>query len=209
MKNILLAQKHPLIKAAIGLYPLDLIELTPLEIDKAFYFFSAEINKPEVVAVGEVGLDYKYSTKKEEQEKQKKVLERFIELSNEYEKPLIIHSRFAQRQVIEMLEKYKAKKVLLHSFTDSLKLMTRAAKNGHYISVGMNLLYNEEVQKNIKAFPLEHLLFETDSPVRIQGEKTSPESILQIANKVAKLKELDFKEVEKQQEKNFKKLFLK
>lgn len=208
-KTLALAAKFPQIKAAIGLYPLDAAELTQLEIDKAFYFFNAEIQKPEVVAVGEVGLDFKYSEKESEQEKQKKVFERFIGLANEHEKPLIIHSRFAQRQVIEMLEKYKAEKALLHSFVDSLKLMKRAAEAGHFVSVGLSVLYNEEVQKNITAFPLESLLFETDSPIRFNGEKTGPEKVTLVAQKVTQLKGLTLKEVEAQQEKNFKKLFVK
>lgn len=204
-KNIELVKKHSLIKAAIGLYPLDVVELTQLEIDKAFYFFNSEIKN--AIAIGEVGLDFKYSTKEEEQEKQRKAFERFIGLSNEYEKPLIIHSRFAQRQVIEMLEKHKAEKALLHSYVDSLKLMKRAAEKGYFVSAGMSVLQNPEVQKNISKFPIENLLFETDSPIRFQGEKAYPEKILLIAQKVAELKNISVKEVEKLQEKNFKRLF--
>jgi len=206
-KNILLAQNYAQIKAALGLYPLDILELTQLEIDKAFYFFNAEIIKPEIIAIGEVGLDFKYSAKEAEQEKQKIVFERFIKFSNEHKKPLIIHSRFAQRQVIEELEKHKAEKALLHSFTDSLKLMNRAKNNNYFVSVGLNILYNEEVQKNISNFPIENLLFETDSPIRTQGKKAYSSSILKIAQKTAELKNISIKDVEKQQGKNFIKLF--
>jgi len=204
-KNLELAKKYSQIKAAIGIYPLDLIELTELEIDKAFYFFKAEITK--AIAIGEVGLDFKYSTKENEQEKQKNALARFIELANEYEKPLILHSRFAQRQVLEMLEKYKAKKALLHSFVDSPKLMKRATEKGYFISVGLGLLTNEEVQKNITNFPIENLLFETDSPIRFNGEKAFPEKIATIAQKISELKKIPLKDVEKQTQKNFEKLF--
>ena len=55
------------------------------------------------IALGEIGLDYKYCTKKEEQEKQAKIFLRFIELSKKYSKPLIVHSRFAQKQVLKIL----------------------------------------------------------------------------------------------------------
>ena len=78
-RTLELSKYHPQIKSAIGIYPLDALELNELELDKAFYFFEAEIKK--AIAVGEVGLDFKYSTKKEELEKQVKLFERFIELA--------------------------------------------------------------------------------------------------------------------------------
>jgi len=190
-KNLELAKNFPQILPAIGLYPLDAMDLTQLELDKAFYFFKAEISK--TVAIGEVGLDYKYATKKKDQEKQEGIFSRFIELAKENKKPLIIHSRYAQSQVLKMLEKNNAEKVLLHSFVDSEKLMKRAAEKGYFISVGLSVLENENIQKNITAFPIKNLLFETDSPVRFGGEKAIPQKIELIAKKVAELKGLPLK----------------
>ncbi len=204
-KNLELAQKFPQILPALGLYPLDAMDLTPLELDKAFYFFKAEISK--AIAIGEVGLDYKYATKKEDQEKQQQIFLRFIELAKESKKPLIIHSRYAQSQVLKMLEENKTEKVLLHSFVDSQKLMKRAAEMGYFVSVGLGVLENESIQKNICSFPLENLLFETDAPIRFGGETAAPAKIALIAQKIAKLKHTTLKEVEAQQEKNFRKLF--
>jgi len=204
-KNLELARKFPQIKAAIGLYPLDALDLNEIELDKAFYFFNAEIKK--ATAIGEIGLDYKYCIKKEEQEKQVKIFTRFIELSKKTGKPLIIHSRFAQKQVLKILKENKAEKVLLHSFVDSLKLMKQAAEKGYFVSTGINTLVSEETQKNIAKFPLDNLLFETDSPVRFRGEKAYPEQILTIAKKVAELKGITINEIEAVQEENFKILF--
>ncbi len=204
-KNLELAKKIPLIKPAIGIYPLDAVEFRELELDKAFYFFKSEAKN--AVAIGEVGLDFKYCTKEEEQKKQTQIFSRFISLSNETNKPLIIHSRFAQRQVLELLKKENAKKALLHSFVDSKKLMTAAVNEGYYVSVGLSVLYSEEAQKNIKEFPIERLLFETDSPIRFNGEKANPSKIIEVAKKVAEIKSIDLDTIVKQQEKNYKKLF--
>ena len=154
-----------------------------------------------------MGLDFKYSTKKEELEKQISVFNRFIDLAIKHDKPIIIHSRFAQKQVLELLVEKKAKKVLLHSFVDSQKLMNLAAKEGYFISVGLSLLTNPEIQKNITVFPLENLLFETDSPIRFNGEKAAPGKIELIAQKVSELKKTTLEEVTAQQEKNFIALF--
>ncbi|MFA6064385.1 MAG: TatD family hydrolase [archaeon] len=206
-RTLELAKKYPSIKAAIGIYPLDALELNELELDKAFYFFEAEIKK--AIAIGEVGLDFKYSKKKEELEKQVQIFSRFIDLAIKYNKPLIIHSRFAQKQVLELLAEKNAKKVLLHSFIDSQKLMEQAAKKGYFVSVGLSVLYNIEVQKNISSFPLENLLFETDSPIRFNGEKAAPSKVSLIADKVSELKKIPVEEIIKQQEKNFTALFEK
>jgi len=204
-KNFELAQKYPLIKPAIGLYPLNIIELNENEISRAFTYFENEIKK--AIAIGEVGLDFKYSIKEEEKEKQKQILTKFIELSNKYSKPLIIHSRFAQRQVIELLEESKAKKVQLHSFTDSQKLMQKAVELGYYVSCGMSLLYKPEVAANISSFPLENLLLETDSPIIFDNQKATPLNIKSLLEKVSELKKISYKETEEQLNKNFHSLY--
>ncbi|MGI6589782.1 MAG: TatD family hydrolase [Candidatus Iainarchaeum sp.] len=204
-KTLTLSKQHPQIKPALGLYPLNALELNEEELNKAINYIKKNISK--AIAIGEVGLDFKYATKEEEQEKQKKVFSEFIELSKEFNKPLIIHSRYAQREVIELLKEKKAEKVLLHSFTESKKLMKQATELGYYVSCGLKTLTDEIIQKNLKPFPLEQLLFETDSPIIFDNEKAHPKKIKLIAEKVAELKEIDFKEVEKQQEKNYSTLF--
>lgn len=204
-KNISLSKKNKEIFAAIGLYPLNVVELNEKELDKAFSFFEKNIKSAK--AIGEIGLDFKRCIKKEEQEKQQFWFSEFISLSNKYKKPLIIHSRFAQRQVIEQLEQEKAEKVLLHSFVDSIKLMKKAASLDYFVSVGPSIFKNEQIQKNIFEFSLENLLFETDSPIMFDNEKVFSEKIAKIASKTAELKSLSFSELELQQEKNFKTLF--
>ena len=206
-RNLEIATLHPQVKAALGLYPIDALGFNEEQLTRAFDFFEKNIARKEVVAVGEVGLDYKLCVNKEEQEKQVRLFRKFIALSNESKKPIVVHSRFAQRQALTILSEEGAKKVLLHSFTDSSKLMKQTLESNFFISVGMNLLRDEEVQKRIASFPLDHLLFETDSPIRFGEEKALPESVLLVAEKVAQLKNLPLAEAESAQEKNFRKLF--
>ncbi len=205
-KNILLSKKYPQIKPALGIYPLDLIELNEKELDNAFNYFYE--NKKDLFAIGEVGIDFKYSKTDAEKEKQINYFKKFIDFSNEIKKPLIIHSRFAQSQVIEVLQKKDASKVLLHSFVDSKKLMKKAVDCNYFVSVGLSVTFNLEVENNILVFPQENLLFETDSPIRFNEEKTSPQKIIDVAKKVSEIKKEELKIIEKQQEKNFSKLFL-
>ena len=85
--------------------------------------------------------------------------------------------------------------------------MDIAVTNEWFVGVGVNILFNEEVQKNIAGFPLKNLLFETDSPIRFNGEKAMPLDIVKIAEKVASLKEIAIDLVEAQQEENYTTLF--
>ena len=204
-QNLLLSKKFDQINAAIGLYPLDALELEEKELDRAFGFFENHLN--EAIAIGEIGMDYKYCKNDKDKIKQEEIFIRFIELGKKYNKPLIIHSQYAQRQVLEILESEKAEKVLLHSFVDSKKLIKIANKNGWFVGVGMSVLFNEDVQNTILETLIEKILFETDSPVRFDGKKTMPAHIIQIAEKIAELKEINIKKLEKQQEQNYAKLF--
>ena len=204
-KNIELAKTYDSIDAGIGLYPLDAQELSENELEHAFEFFETKVKA--AVAIGEVGLDYKYAKSETEKEKQQDIFKQFILFAKRFDKPLIVHSRYAQRDVLRLLEEEKANKVLLHSFVDSQKLMNRAFDNDFFVSVGLNVLENELVQERVKNFPLNSLLLETDSPIRFSGERAMPKDILRVANKVAELKGITLEQVEEQLEKNFKTLF--
>ena len=206
-RNLEIASLHKEVRAALGLYPLDALGFNDEQLNKAFDFFRQNIARKEIAAIGEVGLDHKLCVNKKEQDKQADILRRFVALSKESGKPLIVHSRFAQRQALALLSEEGAQKVLMHSFVDSSKLMKQAADKGFLVSVGMSVLANEEVQKRIAGFQIENLLFETDAPIRFNNEKAMPANVLLVAQKVAELKGLSMAELEKAQEKNFKALF--
>jgi TatD DNase family protein len=205
IKNLELASKFENIDCATGLYPLDAMELTSKEIDNAFDYFKTHVN--EVVAIGEVGLDKKYCKTDDEFIKQKEVFIRFIKFSKKYDKPLIIHSRYATREIIEVLQKNNAKKVLLHSFTESLKLMKKAIEKGWFVGVGLTVLTDELVQKRVREIPLSGILLETDSPIKFNGKLAMPAKINEIAAKIAELKELPQNQVEDQLLNNYETLF--
>lgn len=204
-KAIDLSKKYENIYACIGLYPIDALELSPEEIDNAFNFFEENYNS--AIGIGEVGIDHKLSTTENEHIRQEELFKRFIDFSIEKDLPIVIHSRYAIKQVQQILEKTNIKKVYLHSYSDSSNLMNRAVRNGYYCGVGLNLMWDELVQERIKKFPLENLLLETDSPIIFKGEKAYSDKIELIAKKVAELKNIELEEVEKQIQLNNKNLF--
>jgi len=158
-------------------------------------------NKERIVAIGETGLDYWYTKEREWQEKQKQWFIQLIDLAKELNKPLIIHSREAFEDTIEILENQDAKKVMLHMWGDR-KLLNKILENGYYISMNTIILRSKGYRKVVRDCPLERLMLETDapwlSPKKLMdgiGARNDPTSIKIVAEKVADIKKISFNEV--------------
>ncbi len=203
-KAIELSEKYKEIRAALGIYPIDVLELSDEEIDDEIDFIRK--NKEKITAIGEVGLDYMKDT--ENIEKQKKAFEKFIELAKELDKPIIVHSRKAETDCIEMLEKAKAEKVVMHCFSGKISLAKRIEKNGWFLSIPANVKNSEHFQTVVKEISINNLLCETDSPFLHPDklENNEPCNVIESYKKIAEIKNLKIEEVEKKIESNYKKI---
>ena len=132
-KVLELSKKYEIIKASLGIYPLDAVGLgyyddVPREnrnfdVDQAIKFI--EKNKKDCFAIGEVGLDYSPEGNYKEKE-QKEVFWKTIKLAEKIKKPIIVHTRKAEKDCLEILESSNLKRVVLHCFTGNLKLVKKA-----------------------------------------------------------------------------------
>ncbi|MSS74132.1 TatD family deoxyribonuclease [Candidatus Pacearchaeota archaeon] len=202
-----LAKKFDEIKPALGMYPLDALKLTDLVIEEEIEFIVK--NKKKIYAIGEIGLDLKDEELNDSFEKQKIIFEKFVRLGMKLNKPVIVHSRKAELQTIELLEKIGAKKVIMHCFSGKMKLVDRIVKNGWFLSIPANIKYSEQFQDVVKRVPIENLFCETDSPYLHPDKKWPNESanVLESYKKIAEIKGLKLKEVEKKIEENYKNVF--
>lgn len=189
-------------KPALGIYPVDALKLSDEQIDSEIE--SIRKNKP--LAIGEVGLDLKHGNNIE---KQKEILNKFINLAKELDVPIILHSRKAEKETIELLESSKYNKVIMHCFNGNMELVQKIIDNGWYFSIPTIVKYSEHFQKVIQKTPIEQLFCETDSPFLHPDKKPNnePSNIIEAYKKIAEIKEMKLKEVEKQIEKNYKNLF--
>lgn len=159
-KNITLARKYPILKAAAGLYPTHL-DRTAAESLRTFI----RMYRREIVAVGEVGLDYwmvKDSTKREVQ---REIFAGFIDLAIELDLPLNVHSRSAGRHAVSLLLTRGARQVQMHAFDGKIAAARPAIEAGYYFSVPPSVVRSRQKQKLVRHLPLASLLLETDSPV--------------------------------------------
>lgn len=203
--HLMMKELFPEVKIALGLHPSDLLRLSPAEINEAMEIIEKNLDK--AVAIGEVGLDYKHAVSPAQRELQEKYFLDFIALARKTEKPLVIHSRFASKEILQLLKLHFREQVLLHWFSGSASDVKEAISSGHYISVGPAVLQSIDAQNIAKDIPLSHMMLESDAPVSFQGKESTSRWIEEIAEKIAELKGATFKEVAETTSDNAKKYF--
>ena len=199
-KVLALAEKYPMIKVALGFYPTHIQEASDEEIDAEIAFIEEQIKAGKAIAIGEVGLDKKFAPEDNQPEysdeekeelfrKQVKGFEKIIALAERTGVPLIVHSRKAEREAIEMLEKSKVKKIIMHCFTGKKKLVKRIRDNGWTFSIPVTLLKLQQFQELVAETPLQQLLTETDAPF-LGPEPGKPNESANVALTVKKIAEI-------------------
>src|SRR3989344_4587740 len=198
--------KYPEINICLGIYPTDALKLSEKEINSEIEFIKK--NKEKISAIGEVGIDLKHA-KEDSLETQKENLKRFVNLARELNIPVVIHSRKAEKECIELLEKLNYNKIIMHCFSGNMNLVDKIIKNNWNLSIPANVKHSEHFQKIVEVTPIENLFCETDSPF-LHPDKlrdNEPSNVIESYKKISEIKNLPLVEVEKQIEENYKRLF--
>jgi len=202
---IKLSREFREIKTCLGIYPCEVPKISENKIKELMD--EIEKNLGNIVGIGEIGLDFKCATNESERNKMKDIFAAQIQFAKENSLPIVVHSRFAERDALEFAESQKAEKVLMHWYTHSEKLRKKAVDLGYYISAAPRAVVDEEQKKVIEKIPLENLLIETDSPVPFNGENATPSLARFVTEKIAEIKGGSFEDIAGQTSKNAKKLF--
>ncbi len=183
-----LHHEHPeFIKPALGLAPTLACKMQQKELDVIKGLILE--HKNDVVAIGEVGLDYHWVKDPKAHIQQKQVFQQFIELADELDKPLVVHCRNAMPDVLEILEKERPEKVMMHHFAGNKTQLNQCLDMGLYISICTGF----RDKKLIKAVPLEYTLVETDSPYNCPagGKRNEPFFVRHIVALISTIQEVD------------------
>jgi TatD DNase family protein len=214
-KRILdIKKKYPdVVRVSFGLYPIDALakeietgegdfirDIENFDLDEALLWI--ENNKDECVAIGEVGLDYNYEEIRSSDElkgKQREVFRKVIDLAKKIDRPLIVHSRKAEADVMDILEEKGVKNAIIHCFMGKKSLIKRGVENGWYFSVPPVITRLEHFRMLVLMVPIEQLLTETDSPYLspVAGERNEPSNVIVTVREIAKIKGMDEEEVRK------------
>lgn len=150
-----------LVYPALGLHPWN---IKASEIDQNLKFIETHINK--AVAIGEIGLDYHKRVRAiAEKDLQKYALKEALKIAGKYKKPVIIHSRYAWRDSLALVEEAQLERAVFHWYTGPSSVLRDIISQGYFISATPAVEYHEEHRRAIKEIPLDRLLLETDSPV--------------------------------------------
>lgn len=195
-----LLDKYKNMYGAIGIHPEEVDNYSLNDIK----FIEKNLNNKKVVAIGEIGLDYHYS--KENKEKQIKLFELQLDIANKYKVPVIIHSRDATEDTINILRKYNIKGVI-HSFSGSLETAKIYIKRGFLLGInGVVTFKNCNLKDILVNIGLNNIILETDSPyltpVPYRGKQNNPSHILDIAKYISEIFNVSLEEVSKITTKN-------
>ncbi len=206
-KAIKLAEEYPFIYATVGFHPTDAKDIRPSDFD----LLKKQLNHEKVVGVGECGLDFYWD--KEHIEEQIAVFKKQIELSFEYDKPLVIHMRDASEATYNVLSEYQNLKGVMHCYSGSAQMAKHFLDLGMYLSLGGPVTFkNGHKPKAVaKMVPLDKILVETDapylSPHPFRGKTNEPFRVKLVAEEIARIKELPYNTIAEQTTKNAYKLF--
>ncbi|HYD02839.1 MAG TPA: TatD family hydrolase [Alphaproteobacteria bacterium] len=216
-KVLEICKKHPNVKAALGIYPTHCLEMIEQgkekDIDEEILFIEKQIKSGKCIAVGEVGLEYKeVPINDSKKEMQKNALRKFIHLAKKMNVPIILHSRGAEQDTIELLESegMKNKKVIMHCFSGRKHLVARVRDNGWSFSIPCNVNRSLHFQQIVLDTPLEQLFTETDAPYLspTPGTVNTPSNVKNSIEKIAELKKMTKEEVANILYSNYQKYFL-
>ena len=169
-------------------------------------------NSKKLVAIGEIGLDYYWS--KENKDLQKQAFIKQIELANELDLPIVIHSRDASVDTIDILKKHKVNRTgIFHCCQLNQELVRQALELGYYISFAGPITFknSKNAPEVIKMVPIDRILIETDSPYLApepnRGKRNDCRNVKYVAQKIADVKGYSLEEVAKKTYENAMRIF--
>ncbi len=205
-----LAEQYDFIYTTVGVHPHEARLL-----DDTLYARLADLaSHPKVIAWGEIGLDYHYDNSP--RETQRAAFRRQLRMARDRKLPAVIHTREAEDDTLEILrEEWKGSRLpgIIHCFTGSRRLAEEAVKLGFYISLSGVITFKSagDLRDTVRGLPIEKLLIETDSPFLTpephRGKRNEPAYVVEVARRIAELRNLTAEDVGRITSVNFKRLF--
>lgn len=210
IRSLKLAERYSgLVFAAVGIHPWNVDMLEEITLEEISKLICEQNQKKAVIAIGEIGLDAKYE---KTWQKQLITFKKMLQLAERLSLPIIVHSRGATAQIVDMLPSYKIKRVLLHWFSHPMTALSQAVLHDYYITEGPPVAYSNGIREVIAKVPLTNLLTETDGPVRyhkhpFNGQLTRPSFIPTVIEAIAEIKKVRVDDAADQVIRNFKEFF--
>lgn len=195
--SIAISEKYENIKSAIGLHPVDVTMRTDKLMETIKQLANTNSN---VIAIGEIGLDYHWYP--EQKEEQIQLFHEQMKIAEELQLPVVIHSRDAYEDCYQILSQYPSVTGVIHSFSDDYEMAKKFIDLGYYIGIGGPVTFkNGHNQKEVVSnMDLDYLVIETDgpylTPVPHRGKRNEPAYLTFILEQIATLRDEDIEKIE-------------
>ena len=201
-----IAENYDQVFCSSGIHPHDTKDAPQNYIEKIYNLMS-NVN---MIAIGEIGLDYFRNIS--DSNIQKKILREQLKIALAIDKPVIIHNREADEDMINILTEFPEVSGVAHCFSSNLDMANQFLELGYYISFSGNLTFkNSHLPSVAKELPLDRLLVETDSPflspVPFRGKPNEPARVRYVAEKLADIHNVSLEEIAKITSENASKIF--
>lgn len=192
-----LTEKYPFIYGAIGVHPSETAELS----DSFISWLKENAGHPKIVAVGEIGLDYYWD--EPDRELQKYWFVRQLNLAREVELPVVIHSRDAAKDTLDIMKETRCGEIggVIHCFSYGIDLAREYLDMGFYIGIGGVVTFKNgrKLKEVVEYVPMDRMVLETDcpylSPEPLRGRRNSSLNLPYVAEAVSRIKGIPVEEV--------------
>ena len=207
--SIALSEKYPFFYAAVGVHPHEVENIAEADIDE----LRGLSERPKVVAIGEIGLDYYYDLSP--RDLQRHWFKRQLELADELKMPVIIHSRDAAQECLDIIKNSNVRNGVIHCYSGSAEMAEEYIKMGFYIGVGGSLTFknNKKGVETVERIPIEKILIETDSPylapVPYRGKRNDSRLLKYVVERISQIKNIPENDICNITKNNAQNLFIK
>lgn len=196
LEVIKLCEKYDNVFGTLGYHPEEIDSFS----SDSIKFLEKYINHPKIVAIGEIGLDYHYTSENVDEQKEAFIAQ--LRLAAKYNKTVVVHSRDAALDTYNILkEELRENNCILHCYSSSLEMAKEFSKLGIKFGVGGVITFknNRVLKEVIENLPLDSFVLETDSPYLTpepyRGKKNEPCNVYFVAQKIAEIKNMSVDDV--------------
>ena len=202
-----LSKEFKEVKVALGIHPEE-VERDPQINEKLNKIIDIiRSNKENICAIGEIGLDHYFIKDKNLYPLQREIFEHMLLLAQELSLPINLHTKGAEDEVFKMLPSYNIPAVNIHWYSGPENLIKKGIDREYFFSITPAIEYSPAVKKCVELVDLEHLLLESDGPVKFRGKLGTPAMIKDVLSKISEIKKAEISELEDILFNNTKKIF--
>jgi len=202
-----ISERYDEIYPALGIHPEEVKMNKDIENQLESVVKLIRDNNKDICAIGEIGLDHHFVKEKELYPLQTKIFEQMLTLAQELELPVNLHTKGGEKIIFDMLPSFNLPNVNIHWYSGPEEFLNLGIDRGYFFSITPAISYSPAVKKTVLTVDIEHLLLESDGPVKYSGKDGTPAMIKDVLDTISNLKNIPIDKLENQLYENTKEIF--